>query len=114
MNLTDWLIHGDNAYTSLDVTALLLALCLAFLGGHVIAWVYQITHGGLSVSRSFVHTLVMMPVIVALVMLALHENLVTAFGMMSVFAIVRFRNVLIDPHDTTYILAAIMMGMAAG
>ena len=114
MNLTDWLIHGDNAYASLDLTLVLLAVCVAFLGGHLLAWVYQFTHGGLSVSRSFVHTIVIMPVLVALVMLALHENLVTAFGMMSVFAIVRFRNVLIDPHDTTYVLGTIMIGMAAG
>jgi hypothetical protein len=114
MNLTDWLVHGDNAFASLDLTALFLALCLSFLGGHVLAWIYQYTHGGLSVSRPFIHTLVVMPVLVALVMMALHDNLVTAFGMMSVFAIVRFRNVLIDPHDTTYILAAIMLGMSAG
>src|SRR5471030_279611 len=97
MNLTDWLSRGDNAYASLDLSLVLLALGLSFLGGHVLAWVYQLTHGGLTVSRSFVHTLVLLPVLVALVMLALHDNLVTAFGMMSVFAIVRFRNVLIDP-----------------
>lgn len=33
---------------------------------------------------------------------------------MAVFAIVRFRNVLRDTLDTTYILAAITVGMAAG
>jgi len=114
MNLTDWLSRGDNAYASLDLSLVLLALGLSFLGGHVLAWVYQLTHGGLTVSRSFVHTLVLLPVLVALVMLALHDNLVTAFGMMSVFAIVRFRNVLIDPADTIYVLAAIIFGMATG
>lgn len=114
MNLTDWLIRGDNAYASLDLTLVLLALCLAFLGGHLLAWVYQLTHAGLTVTRSFLHTLVLMPVLVTLVMLALHDNLVTAFGMMSVFAIVRFRNVLIDPADTIYVLAAIIFGMATG
>ena len=114
MNFTDWLVRGDNAYASLDLTLVLLALGIAFLGGHVLAWVYQLTHAGLTVTRSFVHTLVLMPLLVALVMLALHDNLVTAFGMMSVFAIVRFRNVLLDPADTIYVLAAIIVGMAAG
>jgi len=114
MNITDWLLHGDNASAPLDLTLVMLALCIAFLGGHALAWVYQITHAGLTVTRSFVHTLVLMPVLVALVMLALHDNLVTAFGMMSVFAIVRFRNVLLDPADTIYVLAAIIFGMAAG
>ncbi len=114
MNLTDWLVQGDNATTSLDLTLVLLALCLSFLGGHVFAWVYQLTHGGLTVSRSFVHTLVVMPLLVTLVMLSLHDNLVTAFGMMSVFAIVRFRNVLINPSDTVYVLGAIVFGLASG
>jgi hypothetical protein len=34
--------------------------------------------------------------------------------MMSVFAIVRFRNVLDDTQDTTYVLASIVLGLAAG
>ena len=74
----------------------------------------MLTHRGQSLPRSLVNSLVVMPVLVALVMLVLQENIVTAFGMMGVFAIVRFRNVLADTHDTTYVLAAIMIGMAAG
>jgi hypothetical protein len=114
MNLTDWLAQGDNAHAALDVPIVLLALCLAFLGGHVLAWVYIHTHPGQTAGRSLISSLVVMPVLVALVMLVLQDNLVTAFGMMGVFAIVRFRNVLNDTHDTTYVLAAIMLGMAAG
>jgi fumarate reductase subunit D len=56
----------------------------------------------------------MMPVIVALVMIVLANNLVTAFGLMAVFAIVRFRNILRDTLDTAYVLAVIVLGMACG
>lgn len=114
MSFTDWLVQGDSAQAALDLPSVLLALCLAFLGGHLLAWIYMITHRGQTVPRSLVNALVVMPVLVALVMLVLQDNLVTAFGMMGVFAIVRFRNVLADTHDTTYVLAAIMIGMAAG
>ena len=38
----------------------------------------------------------------------------TAFGLMAVFAIVRFRNILRDTLDTTYVLAVIVIGMACG
>lgn len=114
MNITDWLVQGDNAHAPLDITAGLLALALAFLSGHTLAWVYMLTHRGQTVPRPLVNALVVMPVLVALVMLVLQDNLVTAFGMMGVFAIVRFRNVLADTHDTTYVLAAVMIGMAAG
>ena len=114
MNLTDWLVRGDSAAAALDLPAVLLALCTSFLGGHVLAWVYMLTHRGQSVPRSLVNALVLMPMLVALMMLVLQDNIVTAFGMMGVFAIVRFRNVLADTHDTTYVMAAIMIGLAAG
>jgi hypothetical protein len=78
------------------------------------AWVYMLTHSGLSYSRSFVNALVVMPTIVAIVMNVLSNNLVTAFGMMAVFAIVRFRNILRDTLDTTYVLTVLVIGMACG
>ncbi len=112
--MTDWLLRGDYASAPINVGAAVLGLMLAFLLGHTVAWVYMITHTGLSYSRSFVNSLVVMPTIVALVMVVLSNNLVTAFGMMAVFAIVRFRNILRDTLDTTYVLTVIVIGMASG
>ena len=97
-----------------NVPMMSLGLLLAFLTGHAIAWVYILTHSGLSYSRSFVNSLIVMPVIVAMVMMVLSNNLVTAFGLMAVFAIVRFRNILRDTLDTTYVLSVIVIGMACG
>jgi hypothetical protein len=104
----------DYSLSPTNVPALLLGLLLAFLGGHLIAWVYMLTHSGLSYSKSFVNSLVVIPVVVALVMTILSGNLVTAFGLMAVFAIVRFRNILRDTLDTGYLLCVIVVGMAAG
>ena len=112
--MTDWILRGDYASAPINVGAAILGLLLAFLLGHTVAWVYMITHTGLSYSRSFVNSLVVMPTIVALVMVVLSNNLVTAFGMMAVFAIVRFRNILRDTLDTTYVLTVIVIGMASG
>ena len=92
----------------------LMGLLLAFVCGHAIAWVYMFTHTGLSYSKSFVNSLVMIPTIVSMVMLVLSNNLVTAFGLMAIFAIVRFRNVLRDTLDTSFILSVIVIGMACG
>jgi hypothetical protein len=110
----EWLFQGDFGYAPANWPAVVLGLLLAFAGGHVLAWVYMFTHSGLSYSRSFVNSLVMLPVIVSLVMMVLSNNLITAFGMMAVFAIVRFRNILRDTLDTTYILTVIVIGMACG
>jgi hypothetical protein len=106
--------RSDYAAVPTNVPAMVLGLLLAFLGGHVIAWVYMFTHTGLSYSRSFVNSLVVIPMVVALVMMVLSNNLVTAFGLMAVFAIVRFRNILRDTLDTSYILSVIVVGMACG
>lgn len=105
---------GDYASAPVSIPETLLSLTLAFVAGHIIAWVYMWTHSGLSYSRTFVASLLLIPIIVALVMMVLSNNLVTAFGLMAVFAIVRFRNILRDTLDTTYILAVIVIGMGCG
>jgi tRNA-dihydrouridine synthase len=61
-----------------------------------------------------VKSLIVMPVVATLVMNVLANNLITAFGMMAVFTIVRFRNMLRDTLDTVYILMVLVLGMAAG
>src|SRR5581483_7102862 len=112
--MTDWLYHGDYAAAPLNLPLLILGLLLAYLCGQAVAWVYMATHSGLSYSKSFTNSLVVMPILVSLVMQVLNNNLVTAFGLMAVFAIVRFRNVLRDTLDTGYVLAVIVLGMACG
>lgn len=112
--MLDSLLRGDYGAAPTNFPSVLLAMLLAFLLGQAIAWLYMLTHAGASYSRSFVVSLVVMPVIVAMVLMVLNNNLVTAFGLMAVFAIVRFRNILRDTLDTSYVLAVIVIGMACG
>src|SRR3974390_3050557 len=106
--------RGDYGASPTNYVALIIALLLAFVCGHAIAWIYMLTHTGLSYSRSYVNTLILMPVIVALVMMILANNLVLAFGLMAIFAMVRFRSILRDTLDTAYVLAVIVIGLACG
>jgi hypothetical protein len=114
MNVSDLFLRGDFGTAPDDLGGIVLGLLIAFLCGHVVAWVYMLCHSGLSYSRSFVNSLVILCVIVALVMAVMFNNLLMVFGMMAVFAVVRFRNILRDTLDTAYILASISTGMAAG
>lgn len=112
--MIDWFQFGDTAPIPTDLPTLLLGLLLAFMCGQVLAWIYMYTHTGLSYSRNFVSSLIIIPITVSLVMMVLDNNLITAFSLLAVFAIVRFRNILRDTLDTVYILALIVIGMAAG
>lgn len=112
--MTDWFFNGDYGTVPTNYPALIIGVLLAFVCGHVIAWTYMITHTGLSYSRSYVNTLILMPVIVTLVMMILANNLVLAFGLMAIFAMVRFRSTLRDTLDTAYVLAVIVVGLACG
>jgi hypothetical protein len=89
-------------------------LMLAFVIGQVIGWTYMWTHRVLSYSQTFTSSLVILPVLVALMMMLMSGSVFIAFGLLAVFAVVRFRNVLKDTRDTTFVLWAIVQGMAVG
>jgi hypothetical protein len=92
----------------------LLSLLIAFCMGHLVSWMYMLTHSGLSYSQMFTSSLLVLPVVVAMTMMLLAGNLLVAIGLLSVFAMIRFRNVLKDTRDTVFILWAIVEGVAAG
>tara|TARA_R110000782_G_scaffold57258_25_gene119817 strand:- start:18409 stop:19107 length:699 start_codon:yes stop_codon:yes gene_type:complete len=94
--------------------SVLLIILMAFCLGHLIAFVYMWTHSGLSYSRNFTIAMVVIPTIVSLVMLVMIDNIVVAFGLFAVFAIVRFRNVIKDTRDTSFVLWAILTGLSVG
>jgi len=91
-----------------------LSLLLAFVLGQVIAWVYYFTHSGLSYSRTYVQSLVLVTIVVAMVMAVIGDNIIRAFGLMGALAIIRFRNVVKDTRDIVFIFCSLVVGMAAG
>jgi hypothetical protein len=93
---------------------IILSLLLAFVLGQVIAWVYYFTHSGLSYSKTYVQSLVLVTVVVAMVMTVIGDNIIRAFGLMGALALVRFRNVVKDTRDIVFIFTALVVGMAAG
>lgn len=107
-------MSNDQPFATESLHGVLFSLLLAFVAGQVIGWIYQRTHRGLSYSQSFTASMVVMPVLVAMMMLLMTSSITVAFGLLAVFAVVRFRNVLKDTRDTIFVLWAIVEGMAAG
>jgi len=93
---------------------ILLSLLLAFVLGQVLAWIYYFTHSGMSYSRSFVQSLILITVVVAMVMAVIGNNIITAVGLMGALAIIRFRNIIKDTRDIAFIFCSLVIGMAAG
>lgn len=102
---------SSGVFTPVNV---LLSLLLAFVLGQVIAWVYYFTHSGLSYSRTYVQSLVLVTIVVAMVMSVIGDNIIRAFGLMGALAIIRFRNVVKDTRDIVFIFCALVVGMASG
>ena len=91
-----------------------ISLLLAFVLGQALAWVYYATHTGLSYSRNFVQSLVLITVVIAMAMAVIANSIVTAVGLMGAMAIIRFRNMLKDTRDIAFVFCSLAIGMACG
>ncbi len=101
-----------------DISSLLLtqltALLLSYTLAQLVAWLYVWTHRGVAYSRNMVHSIVMLAMIVGMVMQVVGDSIARAFGLVGALAIIRFRTVVRDARDTTFIFLALAVGVAVG
>jgi len=79
-----------------------------------LAWLYTITRQKRGYRQSVVHSLILLPVVVAGVVVLVKHSLALAFSLAGIVAAVRFRNTLEDSKDAVYIFVATGIGLAAG
>lgn len=89
-------------------------IVLSFLLSLVIGWTYKNTYRGVSYTQSYVHTLILLTMVVAIVMLVVGSNIARAFSLVGALSIVRFRNAVKDTRDVGFIFFAMAIGMAVG
>lgn len=92
----------------------IFSLLMAFVCAQLAAWAYVYTHAGLSYSRAFVQSIILLTIIVSLAMMVIGNNIVIAFGLIGALSVIRFRNILKDTRDTAFIFFALIIGMATG
>lgn len=116
MGELDRIFNGFNGGAVFDSSprALMASLLGALFLGQLVAWVYTRTHSGMSYSRSFTQSIVLLMMVSALVMYVIGDSVVTAFGLIGALAIIRFRNVLKDTRDTMFVFFSLVLGMALG
>jgi uncharacterized membrane protein YhiD involved in acid resistance len=98
-------------FSILDVA---LVLTLSFLLSAFIGWIYKLSHRGASYTQSFVFTLVLVGMVVALVMTIIGSNIARAFTLVGALSIVRFRNAVKETRDVGFIFFTMAIGMAVG
>ncbi len=91
-----------------------LSFLLAFSLAFIWATVYRKTHSGVAYTRSFFLTLMMIAPIVAMVMLAIGSNVALSLGLVGALSIIRFRTVIKDAKDMTFLFLAIGIGLCCG
>ena len=102
-----------NLTTIYSPTQIVTNLILSFFG-LLISLVYKLTHKGLSYSQSFMLTNIFVSVIVCMVIMIIGNNLARAFALVGALSIIRFRTVVKDTKDTSYIFWSLASGMATG
>ncbi|MFJ7933919.1 DUF4956 domain-containing protein [Sporosarcina sp. NPDC096371] len=103
-------LDGATPTMWMSITAMALAAVLSF----IITKVYQITFTGERYSQAFVHTIIMMSVVVSVVMNVVSGNAGVAFGLFAVFSLIRFRSAVTNAKDIAYIFFGLCVGMTAG
>ena len=101
-------------FTAITITDALVAIALAFALSVFIVYVYRMTYGGVSYSKSFAKCLIMLSMVTAVVILVISSNVVLSLGMVGALSIVRFRTAIKEPADTAFMFWAIATGIICG
>ncbi len=96
------------------VLSVIYAFLLSFTLGTLIAVLYIKSFQGLSYSRNFLHCLILCPILTAITIQAIGDNIARGIGMIGAISILRFRTNVKDPRDMFFIFAALAIGLSCG
>jgi len=111
-----WLQQAVGEQQNLTHEVLFTRLGAALLLGCLAAGIHVATCRGndRAAAQSLRATLVLLSVLIALVTMAIGDNVARAFSLVGTLAIVRFRTVVEDTRDTAFVIYAVVAGMCAG
>lgn len=93
---------------------ILVSLGLAFGLAFLWATVYRRTHTGVAYTRGFYSTLIIIAPIVAMIMMTIQSNVALSLGLVGALSIIRFRTVIKDTKDMTFLFQSVAIGLCAG
>lgn len=111
----DYLFNSilTNSSSEITVSSAAVTIAAAVVFGIVIAFTYYKTQEE-AYGRSMAVTLVMLPIILAVIILFIGSNIARAFSLAGTLSIIRFRSAPGDPEDIGFIFFDIAAGLACG
>ncbi len=97
-----------------DWSHITLNLLVACALGVTVALTYRRTHHGLSYSQAFVVSLVFVSIIACGAIMVIGSNIARAFGLVGALSIIRYRTVVKDTRDASFIFLSLVVGFACG
>jgi len=91
-----------------------LNFCLAFSLSYLAAALYRRLYSGPGYSFAFFITLIVTPVVVAMIMMAIGSNVALSLGLVGALSIIRFRTVVKDSRDMAFLFFMIGIGLCCG
>lgn len=100
--------------TSITFVDTIIMMGFALASGIIISWTYMKTYPDGGYNSNFALTMVLLPIVVALLIMLIGSDIARAFSLAGAFSIIRFRSAPGEPKDIAYVLFAMMAGLASG
>ena len=113
-SLTAALTSSDSAAALTTVPDAMIAMGFALLFGFIISLCYLKTNRALTSQHGFALTLIMLPVILAIIILFVGNDVARAFSLAGTASIIRFRSAPGEPKDIGFIFFALASGLSCG
>ena len=107
----EWLNYDPETPTFYVV---LLTTLFAFFLSSLIAITYELTTQSIYRRAHYVQALILIGTVAAMVMQAIGDSLARGLGIIGALSIIRFRTVLDDPRNITFMFASLGAGIASG
>jgi hypothetical protein len=98
----------------LTLPTFIAAMATALVLGLIASIVYLKTYNSRVSPQKFSFTLVLLPVVIAVIIMLVGNNVARAFSLAGAFSIIRFRSAPGDPQEITYVLLTMAIGLATG
>lgn len=112
--LNELLGSVTNAGSNISLTEAVSTIVVAFVLGMMISRTYICTSDSGGYSQSFSLTLIIVPIVAAIIILMVGSNLAAAFSVGGAFSLVRFRSEPGSPKNIAYLFFTMAAGLACG